>query len=490
MNLFLRKDAHPLARGDDAERQLRALTEEEPAQAVEDASAWLDSLLAAEMKPERRLELIQRIDAATMPQTRRLIRAFLAPTEPARTAEYRLWRIGHGYWQRLAHAYDDALRAGAGGRLAAMVRARLLHACGNWLKWAHFRYGPVPSELWALAGAAYLGAERAGLAERTVALYKGHRETTPAAEYLGVLLLKASSMDNLLPVEVEIADRVIAHLLPGFALTGEARQENVYWVDPARALPPTRLALMPEPTPTLRFFATAPAIGALGRLRAEAATRGLLPADVNLGAEYPARTVLSVIDHLNTCWSPVPPMRHHPRRRVRGRLSVVGSLPGIRRRLSGLAAASEEADSWTIEDVSQGGIGAHVPLVGKDWLRVGTLVGMQPEGGDNWLVGVVRRFVRENDVVGNVGIETLSKQPRGVIAYSHGLRTEIVMLDPPQEGGELRLAVSPHDWEEQLPLFADVDGRRFMLLPEDLIDAGAGHVVGSYRAEVALSVPA
>lgn len=490
MNLFPRKDAHPRARADDAERQLRVLTEEAPAKAVEDASAWLDSLLAAEMKPERRLELIQRIDAATMPQTRRLITAFLMPSEPARAAEYRLWQIGHGYWRRLALAYDDALRAGDGGRQAAVIQTRLLHACGHWLKWAHFRYGPVPAELWALAGAAYLGAERAGLADRAVELYKGHRETTAAAEYLGVLLLKASSMDNLLPMEVEIADRVIAHLLPGFALTREARQENVYWVDPARALPPTRLARMPEPTPTLRFFATAPAIGALGRLRAEAITRGLLPADVNLGAEYPARMVLAVIDHLNTCWSPVPPMRHHPRHRVRGRMSVVGSLPGIRRRLSGLETDAEEADSWTIEDVSQGGIGAHVPLVGKEWLRVGTLVGMQPEGGDNWLVGVVRRFVRENDVVGNVGIETLSKQPRGVVAYSHGLRTEIVMLDPPQEGGELRLAVSPHDWEEQLPLFADVDGRRFMLLPEDLIDAGAGHVVGSYRAEAALSLPA
>jgi hypothetical protein len=66
-----------------------------------------------------------------------------------------------------------------------------------------------------------------------VELYAGYRETTPAAEYLGVMLLKASSMDNLLPVEIEIAERLIAHLLPGFALTDQARPENVYWVDPA-----------------------------------------------------------------------------------------------------------------------------------------------------------------------------------------------------------------------------------------------------------------
>lgn len=487
MNVFARKETHPLAKADDAERLLHALTADEPSKAIEDAAAWLDSLAAADdMKPERRLELILRIDAAAMPQTRRLTLAFLATPPLPRAAEYRLWRVTHGYWQRLATAYDDSLGS-AGKRLSGLACARLLHACGNWLKWAHFRYGPIPDELWALAGSAYLAAERRGVAAQPVPLYAGYSDTTPEAEYLGVLLLKASSMDNLLPLEIEIADRLITHLLPGFALTGEARQENVYWVDPARPLPPTRLARMPEATPTLRFFATAPAVGALGRLRAEAATRGLLPADVNLGAEYPARTVLSVIDHLNTCWSPVPPMRHHPRRRVRGRMSVVGSLPGIRQRLSGQVADAGEADSWTIEDVSQGGIGAHVPLAGKDWLKVGTLVGLQPEGGDNWLVGVVRRFVRETDAVGNVGIETLSKQPRGVVAYSHGLRTEIVMLDPPREGGELRMAVSPHDWEEQVPLFADIDGRRFLLLPEDFIDAGSGHVVGSYRAEAALA---
>jgi len=490
MNLFARKEDHPLANAEDAEQLLHALTRDEPSKALEDAAAWLDSIVSAgDMRAERRLELILQIDAAAMPQTRRLTLGFLTSPQLPRAAEYRMWRVSHGYWRRLATAYDECLSrvGGVGKRQSGLVCARLLHACGNWLKWAHFRYGPVPNDLWSLAGAAYLAAERSGVATLPVPLYAGFRETTATAEYLGVLLLKASSMDNLLPVEIEIAERLIAHLLPGFALTDQAQPENVYWVDPACPLPPTRLACIPEVTPTLRFFATAPAVGALGRLRAEAATRGLLPADVNLGAQYPAKTVLSVIDHLSTCWSPVPPMRHHPRRRVRGRMSVVGNLPGIGRRLAGQSENADDADSWTIEDVSQGGIGAHVSLAGKDWLKVGTLVGLQPEGGDNWLVGVVRRFVRETDSVGNVGIETLSKHPRGVVAYSHGLQTEIVMLDPPREGGELRLAVSPTDWEEQVPLFADVDGRRLLLLPEDLVDAGIGHVVGSYRAEAALA---
>jgi hypothetical protein len=488
--VFATKQERSLAGAGEMGRRLGMLQIQEPSAALEGASAWLDSLVAAEeLKPERCLEVILQIDEAVLPQTRRLSREFLTTPQLPRSTEYRLWKTSHGYWHRLATSYEHCLSrlSGTGKSKTGVAWARLLHACGNWLKWAHFRYGPVPGELWSRAGAAYLAAERGKIAGQPVTLYAGYRDTTPAAEYLGVLLLKASSMDNLLPVEIEIAERLIAHLLPNFSLTDQARPDNVYWVDTDRPLPPTRLARLPEITATLRFFATTSALGSLGRLRAEAAMRGLLPADVNLGAQYPVKVVLSVIDHLTTCWSPVPPMRHHERRRVRSRMNVVGSLPEIRQHLAGQARDTEAAESWTVEDVSQGGIGAHVSLVGKEWLKVGSLVGLQPEGGDNWLVGVVRRFVRETDALGNVGIETLSKQPRGIVADSHGLRREIVMLDPPQEGAELRLALSADDWEEQAPLYADIDGRRFLLLPEDLLDTGVGHVVGSYRAEVSFA---
>jgi hypothetical protein len=143
MNVFARKEDHPLAKTEDAERLLLALTGEESSKAIEDAAAWLDSVAAAgDMRPEHQLELILQIDTAAMPQSRRVALNFLASPPLPRAAEYRLWRLSHGYWRRLATSYDDILgRVGKlGKKQSSLACARLLHACGNWLKWAHFRY--------------------------------------------------------------------------------------------------------------------------------------------------------------------------------------------------------------------------------------------------------------------------------------------------------------------------------------------------------------
>lgn len=496
LGLFSARVDHPLADAREAERLLGELPAQDAAAALDSATAWLDSLVATtEFKPDDRLDLILRIDAAVLPHTRRLAREYLTAARQTRAEEFRLWKLNQDYWHSLSVGYDESLhRLRDPGKVGEALRpqlgplvARLLHALGHRLKWDHFRYGPIAGELWTRAGGAYLAAEQGQAAVRAVALYAGAGGTTPAAEYMRMLLFQASSMDNLLPVEIEIAERLIAHLVPNFSLTDQARPENVYWVDAAKPLPPTRLARIPEIAPTLRFFATAPGLAAIERLRAEIEARGGLPAEINFGGQYSPRLVLAVIDHLAACWAPVPPMRHHPRRPVKSRMIVVGGLQPTRRYLGSELLFGDDAESWVVEDVSQGGIGAQVSLVGKDWLKVGSLVGLQPEGGSNWLVGVVRRFVRESDAVGSVGIETLSKQPRGALADSRGLETEVVLLDPPAAGGELRLALSIAAWEEQQPLMVEIDGRRYRLFPQDRLETGAGHVVGTYRAEASLA---
>ena len=64
-----------------------------------------------------------------------------------------------------------------------------------------------------------------------------------------------------------------------------------------------------------------------------------------------------------------------------------------------------------MENVSAGGFGAVVPRLKGDWLRVGVLLALQPEGGSNWVLGVVRRVAKTTGQEARVGIETLSKAP-------------------------------------------------------------------------------
>ena len=494
LGFFSAKVDHPLADASEVRRVLNQLPAQEPAEALDSATAWLESLVATpEFRPERRLELIAQIDEAVLPQTRRLGRDYLTTLRQTRAGEFRLWRINYAYWSHLAAAYQDTLSRYRNNENAAdalrprlgSLCARLLNAYGSQLKWLQFRYGPIEGGFWKLAGDAYLEAERGQVAGRAIRLYANADERTPTAEYLKILLLQASSMDKLLPIEIEIAERLIAYLVPFFTLTDQARPENVYWVDAALPLPPTRLARLPDISPTLRFFATASALDALGQLRATIESKGGLPAEINFGGQYLPRLVLSVVDHLAACWSPVPPMRSHERRQVKSRMAVVAGLEAIRRQLDGQEPDGDGVESWVVEDVSQGGIGVQVSLVGKEWLMVGSLIGMQPEGGNNWLVGVVRRFNRESEAMGSVGIETLSKLPRGMIADSRGLETEIIFLDPPRENRDLRLALSVAAWVEQIPLLAEVDGRCLSLFPHTLLESGPGHMIATYRAEPA-----
>jgi hypothetical protein len=495
LKLFGNKVDHPLADPDEVQRVLKDLPAQEAAAALDSAAAWYESLIAtSEFRLEQRLEIILKLDEAVLAHTRRLARDYLVAPRQTRAHEYRLWQINHNYWSALADAYGDTLRRyGADEKAGSAIKpqlallcARCLNACGGRLKWQQFRYGPIAPDLWLSAGTAWLAAVRAQVAGQSVQIYANGGTTTPEAEYLRVLVLYSSSPDNLLPVEIEIAERLIAHLLANFSLTDQARPENVYWVDVAKPLPPTRLARIPEITPTLHFYATGSALDALGQLRMSIEKRNALPGEINFGAQYSPRLVLHVIEHLALCWAPMPPMRHHERRSVKSRMTVVGRFETICLHLIGQGEdEAERAESWVVEDVSQGGIGAQVSLAGKEWLRVGSLIAMQPEGGSNWLLGVVRRFSRETESIGIVGVETLSKNPASYIADSLGLPTPVILLDPPLEGADIRVAMSIAAWEEQKRLRVEIGSRNWRLSPGALIETGAGHVIGNCRVEAA-----
>jgi hypothetical protein len=487
LGLFSSKPDHPLADAKEAKRIFDALPGREPGAAIHEATALLESLPGVEgFKPEQRLALAFQLDEATIVPARRLGREYVS-SRLSRVQEQRLFSGNREYWTALIDAYQDSLRrldskekgADAIKPSLPLLYARLLHAAGHLLKWDQFRYGPMDGARWQLMGSAYLGAVAHKAAEKSVALYPGMAETTPAAEYLRALAFQASSMDNLLPMEIELAERLIAHFLPRFVFTAEVRPDNVYWIDVAKAAPPARLAKPPEIAPTLRYFNSIPAVEAVEQLRLRIVREDRVPAEVNFGGTYPPAAVLPVLEHLAMYWSPKPPTRGHARHRVKSRLSVVHGLAAMHRQLSGSGDCAE-CEAWVVDDVSQGGMGAKVALGGTDWIRIGALLGMQPDGAGNWLVGVVRRFARDSASVGAVGIQTISKAPRAILADAGGLRTEGILLDAPQKGETVRLALPAEAWEEGVSLIFPLDGVRVKLFPEILVSSDTDAVIARY----------
>ncbi len=491
LGFFSNKTVHPLADSREVKRILAEIANpgRGALSAVEDAGAWLESLAADEsFKLAQRVDLILRIDEATAAQARRLGREFPVSVGLSRTQESKQWQCCHGYWQHLVDSYLDCItryRAAVKEEDAIrpqlpMIYGRLIGALAAQLKWKQFRYGPVDPEFWKTLGATYLAAVEAKAAQKPLLLHAGSTETSIEAEYLKVLVFHAASMGNLKPLEIEIAERFITYFLPFFSLIREVRPENVYWVDAAKPLPPTRLAKLPEVTPTLRFFNGTRAVAAVEKTMEQIRAEGRVPAGIKLGAQYDVDTVIPVLEHLGMCWAPKPPTRSNTRHRMNSQLKVVNGLAAVHQRLSGRASGTDGLETWVIDDVSLGGFGAQVTSSRQDWIRIGALVGMQPEGGENWLIGIVRRYVRTGPNQGSVGIETLSKTPYAVFADAGGLDTEALLLDIPEVGEYARMALPARALEEKVALLFPLDDKNARLHPRETIKTGNDFVVANF----------
>jgi len=150
--------------------------------------------------------------------------------------------------------------------------------------------------------------------------------------------------------------------------------------------------------------------------------------------------------------------------------------------------AGLQMESWVVENVSRGGFGALLESIPAEWLKVGALIAMQPEGGDNWLLGIVRRYHRENENEARVGIETLARQavaaelvPRTASSYAAVAGIPSLIIAEGCEAGEVRL-VMPHasfDLRENLEF--NRDGKRQLLTPVALLEQTAEYELGRYR---------
>lgn len=494
LRMFSSKVSHPLADAKEMRRVLEEVANHEPAAALEETMAWMDSLShAADLKLDWLLDLLLRLDEAALPQANRLAREYLTAPRLSRSQEYHLWRCNYDYWHQLVAAYESCCTRYASGDKAerksiegslALLYARLLHAYATILKWTQFRYGPFDRNLWHGAGRTFLAAVAAKVERKPFALYGNATKSTIEQEYLKALILHSSSVSNLLPLEMEIAEGIIAYLLPHFVFTDVSRPDSVYWVDVDKPLPPTRLIQPPEITPTLRFLSPGQALDQLTEIRARVDKSGVVPQEINVGGPYAPSIMLPVMDHLALNWMPKPPMRNYSRHHVKSRLSVINGLETIYARLTDGSKVDDTAEAWIAEDVSLGGMGAQVPLGANDWIRIGVLVGVQPEGGDNWLIGVVRRFNRGSEGFGSVGIQTIGKLPRAVIADSSGLKTEVILLDVhqfDQASALVDILLAGASYEDGIPLKFEFDGKSVRLQPHALVERGVDYSIGRYR---------
>lgn len=506
MNLFSSRPDHPLGDAKELKRVITALPSDNSFKAVDEVYGWFESLQSADgFRIDHYFDVVRQLDEAAQPYIRLLTRNYLQTPQLSKSEERRLWSLCYNYWGEVSSLYAlciDRSRKNPkdkGGEafkaLLPLAATRLMAARATQLKWVEYRYEPVGEDLWRGLGQPYLAAEAEGYALKPVALYPSLSGwTSVTAQYLQALIFCSSSMDSLMPLEIELADRLIAHFQPGFVFSNDCLPESVCWVDAASGLPPLRLARLPDrPAPSLRFFSPGSAAQALNEL-ISSVELGKVPADLNLGGQYPAKVLLPVLRHLALYWAPEPPQRDHPRHPVKTRIAVLQGFDDCFTVFAGNVARlgkERTAESWIVENVSLGGFSATVDELVGDWLKIGALLCMQPEGGENWVLGVLRRYNKDSSTHARVGIESLSRHAQSVelrprtTGFSATGTIPGIWLREGNAPGEARMVLPSLSFNVRQSLEFSHEGRRYLLTPIELEDTGNHFEIGRYRETAA-----
>jgi hypothetical protein len=484
------KPDHPLADDKSAKQVLSALPPNDAAKAIQDIRDWIESVLATEgFKPERRGELLLLLDETAQAHQRKLTRDYLSNPRLPKFQEARLWGALFGLWKDLAAGYvacvaQYAVDPGSVGKLKAQLPLfclRAVRAVAAQLKWHYMHYEQGDAAAWEALGKVYRFAEDRKVHREPVPVYAGVPVSSSAErEFMKALMLAASSPDCLMPLDIELAERIVAHFSAAFLISNVHQPQATYnWVDLASGVPPKRLTQTPPASPSLRFFAAGAAIVQLDNM-IRVVQSGAVPADLNLGGTYEPEKVLVVLQHLKLYWAATPPVRKNDRYAVKHRLTVVNSFEGILARLKD--GGETTAESWVTENISAGGIGAMLEKAQGDWLRIGKLVGLSVEGGSGACsVGMVRRCSRLPQQQSSVGIRTFAKESFAVTLGGREQPDALLLNDGRALKEEALICQREGAFDKRASPTMEFEGHTYLLIPVEVSVTGDDFELARYK---------
>ena len=487
---------HPMANPVQARQIVAELPVKDSTKALEEITEWLESLNRTDgFRVDRRYENVDLLDGAAGRPQRELTQEYLSTPRVQKFLENRLWNAEFGFCKELGDAYVRCIKECVGGfdgssaveRVLPALVARALRALALQLKWILLRYGLVEKRIWAHLALLYRLAEERGITNHRIAVYPGpYGDSTVKREFLRALLLPASSLDGLPPVRQQIAERAVAHFGESFVLSAQP-DGCTHSFDLATPRSPTRLVPRVAPAGIL-FFGAGDALARIDRLAEQIAAKGGVPQDFNLGGIYSKDEVIGVLRHLAQYWSDKAPERGSERRPTAARITVVpgadqvfGALePSTGKNLD--FSQNQTAESWIVENVSDGGYGAIVPPQKIDWVKVGVLIGMKGEISNYLGIGLIRRITRDAHQQRRVGIQVLTKtaipvtisKANTMSSLNFDLREEtaILLSLKPDAQGEVDMLLRGGIFTGRDSLEMTLQDRNYQLVPLRVVEAG------------------
>ena len=496
---------HPMANPVQARQILAELPVKDSTKALEEITEWLESLNRADgFKVDRRYECVDLLDGAARRHQQVLTQEYLSTPRVQKFLENRLWNAEFGFFKELGEAFVRCIKECVGGmdgssavqRVLPALVARALRSLALQLKWILLRYGLVEKRIWAHLALLYRLAEEKGISDQAIAVYPGpHGNSTVKREFLKALMLPASSLDGLPPVKQQIAERAVEHFAESFVLSAQPAG-CTHGFDLATPRAPTRLIQGVAPAKLL-FFGAGEALTRIDQLAEHIAAKDGVPQDFNLGGGYPNDEVIAVLRHLAQYWSDKAPARGSERRPTAARITVV---PGADQVFAALDPSTGKnldysqnltAESWIVENVSDGGCGAIVPPQKIDWVRVGVLIGMKGEISDYLGVGLIRRITRDAHQQRRVGIQVLTKtaipvrisKANTMSALNFDLREEtaILLTVKPDARGEVEILLRAGIFKGSDNLEMTLKEKSYQLVPSSIVEAGEDYYWARFK---------
>ena len=441
---------HPMYNMAEAEKLLAELPADDPFKALEEITAWLQSITATPaFGAELRVDLIKLLDETARPIQAELLKQYLAEPHLQDFQGMHLWKNLHAHAGDLARAYGECL-AGCKREellpyqlheLLPLLTVRLMRALAERTKLELMRYLDVGNDTWERLFKCYTDAEAGQYAHTNLFAYPGYAvHTNVQHELLRTLVLYESSPGNLAPDQIEVAFRITARMASFFDISTAPDVTSEYWIDLANPGPPGPVDDTIAPTPAMRFFTPLRALPRISEIIHQHA-RGGLDEERRFGSEFTPQGKLTVLKHLLVYWN-----KYHPRRAVErmgirasidvahGFRAIIGLVPRVDLDQAGgmsreeAAAVTSRADfgivkeeeapyvpeTWTVVDASASGVGGLIPKGTGAWVKIGCLLGIRAHNAQAWWVGVIRRLHAEDQHAVRVGIEILGKKSLAV----------------------------------------------------------------------------
>jgi hypothetical protein len=304
------------------------------------------------------------------------------------------------------------------------------------------------------------------------------------------MMLAVSAADSLPAREVEIAYRVIDHLSDRFEWQRHPAKACNFYVDIDRWSPPMRYTPATVVRAGSRFFGAGRVMAQLDSLTARLAGGDLAPREMNLEGIDDMSAVVHVLEHLGRHWWERRPERRNERRRSLAQIGVAYGFDEIMVRFADERADQMRApaETWGVENESDGGYGAVLPMGSGEWLQVGRVLALKPADSRVWSVGVVRRLAAHDSGQRHVGIELLARGARQVVLRSRTDGQQLCkgLLLPSNSGGgqsqgEVILLLPAGSFSTASNLDLEVYSTTYLLEPRILLEAGAEFEMARFR---------